>query len=236
MTAQRLLTLAALVICISGCGQTPSAIAAGDPAFDARMRQYLLEHPEVIEEAMAKLEERKLAAAEKVLAACGGRLDGAVMAAGLGPLPGRGRSKLITQVNYFGVVELLEAWRPALAATGSARVVVFSSNSTSTTPGLGRGAVKALLVLGPWLAIPSTALAAFAASIAARRPLRNSFDNGATVAVALCRLQTDVSEHADLSAVRVQPGNSGSGPWMSASLARPSRRSGHRAGSPSVLV
>jgi len=68
MTVQRLLTLAALVICISGCGQTPSAIAAGDPAFDAKMRQYLLAHPEVIEEAMAKLEERKQAAAEQVLA------------------------------------------------------------------------------------------------------------------------------------------------------------------------
>ena len=53
-----------------------------------------------------------------VLAACGGRLDGAVLAAGLGPTPGAERA--ITEVNYFGVVELLQAWRLALAATDRA--------------------------------------------------------------------------------------------------------------------
>ena len=84
-------------------------------------------------------------AAEKVLAACGGRLDGAVMAAGLGPLVNRERARLILQVNYFGVIELLEAWRPALAATGHARAVAFSSNSTTTAPALGRRTTKALL-------------------------------------------------------------------------------------------
>ncbi|GAY14226.1 SDR family oxidoreductase [Mycobacterium sp. shizuoka-1] len=85
------------------------------------------------------------AAADAVRSACGGRLDGAVMAAGLGPTPGRERPKLITQVNYFGVVELLEAWRPALAATDRAKVVVFSSNSTTTIPAIPRRAINALL-------------------------------------------------------------------------------------------
>ena len=47
------------------------------------------------------------AAADAVRSACGGRLDGAVLAAGLGPTPGRDQPALITQVNYFGVVELL---------------------------------------------------------------------------------------------------------------------------------
>ena len=56
-------------------------------------------------------------AADGVLAASGGKLDGAVLAAGLGPSPGRERLRQIGQVNYFGVVELLVAWRPALAAT-----------------------------------------------------------------------------------------------------------------------
>lgn len=83
------------------------------------------------------------AAAADVLAACSGRLDGAVLAAGLGPTPGVER--LITEVNYFGVVQLLEAWRPALAAAGNAKVVVFASNSTTTVPAVPRRAVRALL-------------------------------------------------------------------------------------------
>ncbi|WP_183095492.1 SDR family oxidoreductase [Nocardioides stalactiti] len=71
-------------------------------------------------------------AAAAVLAHCDGVLDGAVMAAGLGPASGNPR--LISQVNYLGVVELLEAWRPALAQADRAKVVVFSSNSSSTVP------------------------------------------------------------------------------------------------------
>lgn len=84
-------------------------------------------------------------AAEKVLATADGHLDGAVLAAGLGPMPGRDRPRLITQVNYFGVVDLLRAWRPALATADAAKVVVFSSNSTTTVPLVPRRAVRALL-------------------------------------------------------------------------------------------
>lgn len=84
-------------------------------------------------------------ATEKVLAACDGRLDGAVLAAGLGPAPGRDRPPLITQVNYFGVVELLQGWREALAAAGDAKVVVFGSNSSTTMPLIPARAVTALL-------------------------------------------------------------------------------------------
>ena len=93
------------------------------------------------------------AAAQGVLAATGGRLDGAVLAAGLGPTAGPGRVRMITQVNYFGVVELLEAWRPALAAADKAKVVVFSSNSTTTTPLVPRRAIKALLDGAPERAV-----------------------------------------------------------------------------------
>lgn len=95
-------------------------------------------------------------AAAAVLQACDGRLDGAVLAAGIGPSRGADRARLITQVNYFGVVELLTAWRPALAASGTsdtppdaasmgAKVVVFASNSTTTVPMVPRRAVRALL-------------------------------------------------------------------------------------------
>lgn len=87
--------------------------------------------------------EGRAAAGEQVLALCGGRLDGAVLAAGVGPTPRA--TRLILQVNYFGVVELLEAWRPALAASGAAKVVVVASNSTTTVPAVPRSAVRALL-------------------------------------------------------------------------------------------
>jgi NAD(P)-dependent dehydrogenase (short-subunit alcohol dehydrogenase family) len=85
------------------------------------------------------------AAADGVLAASGNRLDGAVLAAGLGPSPGRDRIRQIAAVNYFGVIELLAAWRAALAATERAKVVVVASNSTTTIPAVPRRAVKALL-------------------------------------------------------------------------------------------
>ena len=84
-------------------------------------------------------------AAAAVLERCGGVLDGAVMAAGLGPAPDRDRPRLIAEVNYFGVVELLEAWRPALAATDAAKVVVFASNSSTTVPMVPGRAVRGFL-------------------------------------------------------------------------------------------
>ncbi len=84
-------------------------------------------------------------AAGGVLEASGGTLDGAVLAAGLGPSPGRDRPRQIAQVNYLGVVDLLVAWRPALAAAERAKVVVVSSNSTTTVPAVPRRTVRALL-------------------------------------------------------------------------------------------
>jgi NAD(P)-dependent dehydrogenase (short-subunit alcohol dehydrogenase family) len=82
-------------------------------------------------------------AAESVLAACGGVLDGAVLAAGLGPTPGRVR--VIAEVNHCGVVDLVTAWRPALAAAPKPKVVVIGSNSSTTTPAVPRRTVRALL-------------------------------------------------------------------------------------------
>jgi NAD(P)-dependent dehydrogenase (short-subunit alcohol dehydrogenase family) len=87
----------------------------------------------------------RAAAIRGVLDASGATLDGAVLAAGLGPAPGAERSRLIAQVNFLGVVELLEGWRPALAATGKAKVVVLGSNSTTTTPAVPKRTVRALL-------------------------------------------------------------------------------------------
>lgn len=88
-------------------------------------------------------------AADEVLAAAENRLDGAVLAAGLGPRPGRDSPRRILQVNYFGVVDLLARWRPALAAAGNAKVVVIGSNSTTTVPVVPRRVVTRLLAADP---------------------------------------------------------------------------------------
>ncbi|QUR65845.1 SDR family oxidoreductase [Mycobacterium spongiae] len=87
----------------------------------------------------------RTAATDAVLAASAGMLDGAVLAAGLGPTPGPDRVRQIAQVNFLGVVELLSSWRPALAAAERAKVVVVSSNSTTTVPAVPRRTVRALL-------------------------------------------------------------------------------------------
>ncbi|OBB59798.1 NAD-dependent epimerase [Mycobacterium sp. 852013-51886_SCH5428379] len=84
-------------------------------------------------------------AAREVLAAAEDHLDGAVLAAGLGPGKGEQRPRMIAEVNYLGVVELLESWRAALAAMGHAKVVVVSSNSTTTTPAVPSRTVRALM-------------------------------------------------------------------------------------------
>lgn len=87
----------------------------------------------------------RTAAANAVLAATDGRLDGAVLAAGLGPSGDASNVPRILAVNFLGVAELAESWRPALAAAGNAKVVVVSSNSTTTMPAVPRRAIRALL-------------------------------------------------------------------------------------------
>ncbi|TFV57849.1 SDR family oxidoreductase [Mycobacterium sp. PS03-16] len=84
-------------------------------------------------------------AALRVLTAANGSLDGAVLAAGLGPGRGADRPHRIAEVNFFGVVDLLMCWRPALAAAGRSKVVVVGSNSTTTTPAVPSRAVRALI-------------------------------------------------------------------------------------------
>ncbi|MGB8405808.1 MAG: SDR family oxidoreductase [Mycobacterium sp.] len=89
--------------------------------------------------------EGRRAAAGRVLELSERRLDGAVLAAGIGPGAGADRARLIAQINFLGVVELLTAWRPALAATDNAKVVVLGSNSSTTVPAVPRRTIRALL-------------------------------------------------------------------------------------------
>ena len=79
--------------------------------------------------------EGRRAAIDGVTGLADGALDGVVPCAGLGPIPGRPGS-LIVSVNYFGTVELLEGLRPVLAAGTDAAVVAISSNSTTCAPGV----------------------------------------------------------------------------------------------------
>ena len=54
MKKRLLVTIAAIAVtALAGCGKN------NDPIFDAKVRAYLLEHPEVIEEAMTKLQEKR---------------------------------------------------------------------------------------------------------------------------------------------------------------------------------
>lgn len=88
--------------------------------------------------------EGRRAAVSRVTDLCGGRLDGAALFAGVGGATGRAASLLVS-LNYFGSVELLEAFRPMLAATGSSSAVAISSNSTTCQPGWSDELVAACL-------------------------------------------------------------------------------------------
>jgi NAD(P)-dependent dehydrogenase (short-subunit alcohol dehydrogenase family) len=79
--------------------------------------------------------EGRSTAIEAVLERCNGTLDGLVTCAGLGPIPERAASAIVS-VNYFGTVELLAGLRPALAAADAPAAIAISSNSTTTYPGV----------------------------------------------------------------------------------------------------
>lgn len=79
--------------------------------------------------------EGRRTAIEEVLERCSHKLDGLVTCAGLGPIPERPGSTIVS-VNHFGTVELLTGLRPALAAVDTSAAVAISSNSTTTTPGV----------------------------------------------------------------------------------------------------
>jgi len=87
-------------------------------------------------------EDGRQAAVAATLDRSGGRLDGLVTGAGVGPPVA---ASLIAEVNYFGSQALLDGLRPALAAAGEAQVVQIGSNSTTLTPNLPDELVDAFL-------------------------------------------------------------------------------------------
>jgi NAD(P)-dependent dehydrogenase (short-subunit alcohol dehydrogenase family) len=88
--------------------------------------------------------EGRRTAVEQVNELSGGRLDGAALFAGVGGATGRPASVLVS-LNYFGSVELFDAFRPLLASAGSASAVAVSSNSTTCQPGWSDELVAACL-------------------------------------------------------------------------------------------
>ena len=72
-------------------------------------------------------------ALERIGALAGESLDGLVTCAGLAGLPNR-PGHVLTSLNYFGTIELLEALRPRLARGARPAAVAISSNSTTTSP------------------------------------------------------------------------------------------------------
>ncbi len=84
---------------------------------------------------------RSLAVAE-VAEQSGGALAAVVTCAGLAGSPSRAGS-LLTSVNYFGTVDMLNGLRPLMAPGGAA--VAISSNSTTVQPGIPAGIVAACL-------------------------------------------------------------------------------------------
>lgn len=83
-------------------------------------------------------------AIERIGALSGGVLDGVVTCAGVGGLPDRPGS-LVVSVNYFGTVEILRGLRPLLAAGERPAAVAISSNSTTAVPAAPADLVDACL-------------------------------------------------------------------------------------------
>ena len=75
--------------------------------------------------------EGRVSAIAEVTGACGGVLDGLVVAAGIA----NGHAPTLVSVNFFGAVATLDGLRPLLARGTDSSVVALSSNSTTTQPG-----------------------------------------------------------------------------------------------------
>lgn len=83
----------------------------------------------------------RAAAVSGVLVQCRGVLDGLVANAGIDASDAR----LVFEVNYHGVVDLLEGLRPALAKAKRAAAVVTASHAVMITPRISSAAANALL-------------------------------------------------------------------------------------------
>ncbi len=72
---------------------------------------------------------------------CNGKLDGMIANAGVDS----SNVRLVFQLNYFGVVELLEGLHGVLSENGNSRIVITASNSVVITPLIPEAPVVDLL-------------------------------------------------------------------------------------------
>jgi NAD(P)-dependent dehydrogenase (short-subunit alcohol dehydrogenase family) len=72
---------------------------------------------------------------------CNGKLDGMIANAGVD----NSNVRLVFELNYFGVIELLEGLHDALASNGNSRIVITASNSVVITPSIPETPVVDLL-------------------------------------------------------------------------------------------
>ena len=84
--------------------------------------------------------EERIRVVRDILDKCGGKLYGMIANAGVD----QSNVLLVFEVNYFGVIELLEGLQGALAANGNARVLITASNSVVITPGIPEAPVDDL--------------------------------------------------------------------------------------------
>ena len=75
---------------------------------------------------------------------CEGRADAAITCAGVSAFAGFGGDDVVS-INYFGTVEVLNGLRPLLTRGTDTAVVVISSNSATTAPGIDDALLAACL-------------------------------------------------------------------------------------------
>jgi NAD(P)-dependent dehydrogenase (short-subunit alcohol dehydrogenase family) len=85
--------------------------------------------------------EQRMRVVRDILEKCNGELDGIVANAGVD----NSNVRLVFELNYFGVIELLEGLYGALSAKGTSRVLITASNSVVITPGIPEQPVTDLL-------------------------------------------------------------------------------------------
>jgi len=88
--------------------------------------------------------EGRAKAIEQVEDLSGGSIDGLVTWAGVGGLPDRAGSMLVS-INYFGSIALLDGLRPLLAKGDQPSAVAIASNSMTCQPGVPLDVVEACL-------------------------------------------------------------------------------------------
>jgi NAD(P)-dependent dehydrogenase (short-subunit alcohol dehydrogenase family) len=72
---------------------------------------------------------------------CNGKLDGVIANAGVD----NSNVRLVFELNYFGVIEIVEGLQGALAANGNSRVLITASNSVMITPSIPENPATDLL-------------------------------------------------------------------------------------------